>query len=70
MIDDMACEESDYLDNNAHTNYGAANITLHETLGTVETHYDRTLISLPSVFQTTGNNESKYKVEEEETLTT
>ena len=70
MIDGMACEESDHLDNNAHTKYGAANVTLRETLSTVETHSDSTpLISLPFGSQSTGSNETKYEVEEQETLT-
>ena len=63
----MACEESDLnfsagLDNNTHSNYGT--VTSHETLGTVGRHTESTPL-MPSGFQTTGNNNTKYEMEHE-----
>ena len=69
MMDNMAREDSDLnfsasLDNNARTYYGATNVTLRETLGTVGRHSDTTPL-MPFGSQTTGNNETKYDVDQE-----
>ena len=65
----MAHAGSDLNFNNAHTNYGATNLTRRETLGTVEAHSDSApLISLSSGTQTTKNDNTltKYEIEFEE----
>ena len=69
MLGDMAHAECDVnfsasLDNNTRANYGAVNVTLHETLDTVQRPTDKTPL-MPSGSQTTGNNETIYVVEQE-----
>ena len=48
--------------NNTCSNYGT--VTSRETLGTVGRHTESTPL-MPSGFQTTGNNNTKYEMEHE-----